>query len=429
MSTDAFDVNAPEPDLSALPELQVPPTATPLPWLLHAYGHSVVQGGDDSWGAQFPNRFSSRLAARLRATEFNFAQGASALVTDNGPNREGAEWATTGGWVTVVQTCAPEARTRLPLLCPQQLVIVMNGHLEAGVAGPERTPGLYPGVLRTALRRLRAGALYPDTHASVRILGPHERIADTTRNSGDGITILTSDQSTVDIDVPEWYPGGHAIDVGGTYVDGAAADVIVSLDGKVLGTHEVTKFPTSTVGHEHPEHTPWSYRIDGSLLSPGKHSIRLEYVNIKGWGSFNYWQIEATQPPLILLPETAKLPGSWDYAPVKANFNVSEEDRQVIHSLQRAVAREFTDGNVHYVQLQDLMPHDEPVFTEDLLHPNAIGHDLIAARLYDYVVAHWTRAHAMGTGTAAPAAPPSQRQVQIQKVRTKVGAVRRKLIP
>ena len=174
--------------------------------------------------------------------------------------------------------------------------------------------------------------------------------------------------------MPEWYPGGLAIDVGGTYVDGAAADVIVTLDGQVLGTHEVTAFPTATVGPRasgaHAVELPDRRR---RCLTPGKHDIRLEYVNIQGWGSFNYWQIEASQPPLILLPETAKLPGSWDYAPVKANFNVSEEDRQVIHALQRAVAREFADGNVHYVPLQDLMPHDEPVFTEDLLHPNAIG--------------------------------------------------------
>ncbi|MDO9353225.1 MAG: SGNH/GDSL hydrolase family protein [Solirubrobacteraceae bacterium] len=429
MSAGTFDVNGLQPDLTDLPELQVPPPATPMPWLLHAYGHSVVQGGDDSWGAQFPNRFSSRLAARLRATELNFAQGASALVTDNGPNRPGAEWATSGGWVTVLQTAAPEARSRMPVLCPQQLVLVMNGHLEGGIAGPERTPGVYPGVLRTVLRRLRAGALYPDTHESVRILGPHERIEGDWRNSGDGITILTADRATVDIAIPAWYPGGLAIDVGGTYVDGAAADVIVTLDGTELGTHEVTTFATSTVGDEHPEHTPWSYRIDGALLSPGKHEIRLEYVNVKAWGSFDYWQIEASQPPLILLPETVSFPGAWDHAPVRSNFNVSEEDRLVIRDLQRAVAREFADGNVHYVPLQDVVPPDAPIFAPDDLHPNALGHDLIAERLYDYVAAHWTRAHALGTGTAIPGAAPSQRQVQIQKIRTKVGRARRKIMP
>jgi hypothetical protein len=212
-------------------------------------------------------------------------------------------------------------------------------------------------------------------------------------------------------------------------VDGAAADVIVTLDGQALGTHAVTALPTSTVGHENPEHTPWSYRIDGALLSAGGHEIRLEYVNVKAWGSFNYWQIEAIQPPLILLPETVSFPGTWDHAPVRSNFNVSEEDRLVIRDLQRAVAREFVDGHVHYVPLQDVVPHDQPIFAPDDLHPNALGHDLIAERLYDYVVAHWTRAHALGTGTALPDEPPSARAVQIQRIRTKVGKARRRIIP
>lgn len=428
MSTDAYDVNAPAPDVTGLPDLEIPPPVVALPWLLHAYGHSMVQGGEDSWGAQFPNRFSSRLASRLRAKEFNYAHGASVLVTDNGPLREGAAWAPQGGWVTFLQNAVPEARTRMPLLCPQQLVIVMNGHLEIGIAGPERAPELYPGVLRTVLRRLRAGALYEDDHESVRVLGPHERVEGTWRNSGSGCTILTADRSTVDITVPDWYPGGHAIDVGGVYVDGAAADVIITLDGKELDTYEVTKLPTATVGHEHPEHTPWSYRIDGALLGPGKHAIRLEYVNVRGWGSFDYWQIEAAQAPLVLMPEVARFPGSWDYAPVKTNFNVSEEDRAAIDAWQRAVAREFTDGNVVPVPIQDLLPFEEAVFTEDDMHPNALGADRIAERLYDVVVARWTRAHALGTGTAVPR-PRSQKEIRIQQVRSKVGLIRRRLMP
>ena len=426
MPSPDLGVNDPRPNTADLPELVVPAPVTPLPWLLHAYGHSIVEGGDDTWGPQFPNRFSSRLAARLRATEVNHAQGASALCTDNEPNREGALWATAGGWVTVMQTAVPEPRTAPPLLCPQQLVVLMNGHMEFAIAGPDRTPGLYPGVLRTVLRRLRAAAVYHDTDPSVRILGPHERYEGTTRNSGDGMTLLTGDRATVDIDVPAWYPGGLAIDVGGTYFEHAAADVIVSLDGKVLGTHAVTALPPATVDHENPELSPWSYRIDGALLTPGKHTIRLEYVRVKGWGSFNYWQIEAIQPPMILLPEAPRMPGVWDTAPVKSNFNVSEEDRLVIDALQRAVAREFADGNVHYVPLQDLMDPDRPLYTSDDLHPNAHGADLIAERLYDYVVAHWTRAHALTTGTALPR-ERTQREIQLQRVRSKLGLVKRRL--
>ena len=425
MSSPRFDVNSLRPDTGDLPELVVPPEVTPLPWLLHAYGHSFIEGGDDTWGPQFPNRLSSRLASRLRAVEINHAQGASALCTDNEPNREGALWATKGGWVTVLQTCVPEARTQLPLLCPQQLVVLMNGPLEWAIAG-ERTPDLYPGVLRTVLRRLRAGALFHDTHPSVRVMGAQERFEGNTRNSGSGMTLLTNEKATVDIDVPEWYPGGLSIDVGGTYYEDAAADVIVTLDGQVLGTFEGTKLAPATVGTENPDLSPWSYRIDGSLLGPGKHRIRLEYVNVKGWGSFNYWQIEAIQTPLILLPEAPRMPGEWDTAPVKSNFNVYEEDRLVIDALQRGVAREFEDGNVQYVQIQDLMDPDAPLYTDDELHPNAHGADLIAERLYDHVVANWTRAHALTTGTALPR-ERTPREIQIQKVRSQLGMVKRRL--
>ncbi|MDQ8044982.1 MAG: hypothetical protein AAGC46_15570 [Solirubrobacteraceae bacterium] len=428
MSQGAFDVNSARPDTTDLPSLVVPPpAAAPLPWLLHAYGHSLVEGGDDTWGPQFPNRFTSRLASRLRAVEINHAKGASALCNDNEPNRPGAEWATSGGWVTVLQTVVPEPRKDLPLLCPQQLVVLMNGHMEFAIAGPDRTPGLYPGVLRTVLRRLRAAALYEDTHESVRVMGTTERFEGRTRNSGTGLTLITADKGTVDIDVPEWYPGGRAIDVGGTFYEDAAADVIVSLDGRELGIHEVTKIPSATVGDPNPDLTPWSYRIEGHLLTPGKHRIRLEYVNVKGWGSFDYWQIEAIQPPLILLPEAPRMPGEWDTAPVKSNFNVSEEDRLVIDALQRGVAREFTDGNVQYVPLQDLMDHDAPLYTDDELHPNAHGADLIAERLYDHVVANWTRAHALTTGTAVPR-DRTQREIQIQKVRSKLGLVKRRIL-
>jgi hypothetical protein len=428
MTSGAYDVNSPRPNTDDLPSLVIPDPVTPLPWLLHAYGHSIVQGSEDSWGRQSPNRFSSRLAARLRATEINYATGASALCCDNEPNREGALWATEGGWVTVMQTAVPEARLKPPLLCPQQLIVLMNGHMEWAIAGPERTPGLYPGVLRTVLRRLRAAALYEDTHESVRILGPHERFIGNTRNSGDGMTMITGEKTTVTIDVPEWYPGGLAIDVGGTYFEHAAADVIVSLDGEVLGIHEVTKLPPATVEHENPELSPWSYRIEGALLSPGKHTIRLEYVNIKGWGSFDYWQIEAIQPPLILLPEAPQMPGEWDTAPIRSNFNVSADDRLVIDALQRGVAREFTDGNVQYVPIQDLMDPDAALYTEDDLHPNAHGSDLIAERLYDHVVANWTRAHALTTGNQVPI-PPTAREIQIQKARRRIGQVRRRLLP
>lgn len=426
MSSPRYDVNALRPNTDDLPDLVTPPQVTPLPWVLHAFGHSVVQGGDDTWGPQFPNRFTSRLASRLRAVEINHAQGASALCTDNEPNRPGALWATQGGWVTVLQQVVPEARTQEPLLCPQQLVVLMNGHLEVAIAGPERTPDLYPGVLRTVLRRFRAGALFHDTHPSVRIIGPHERFEGITRNSGSGHT-LVQEQGTVDIDVPEWYPGGLAIDVGGTYYEDAAADVIVTLDGEQIGVFEGTKLAPATVGDENPDLSPWSYRVDGSLLAPGKHKIRLEYVNVKNWGSFNYWQIEAVQPPLILLPEAPRMPGVWDTAPVKSNFNVSEEDRLMIDALQRGVAREFEDGNVIYVPLQDLMDPDAKLYTEDLLHPNAIGHDLIAERMYDAVVANWTRAHALGTATAAPQVR-SAREVQIQKVRSTLGLVKRRVL-
>ncbi|MBJ7472205.1 MAG: hypothetical protein JHD16_12945 [Solirubrobacteraceae bacterium] len=426
MSSSPRDVNSLRPDTSDLPELVAAPPVTPLPWVLHAYGHSFIEGGDDTWGPQFPNRLSSRLASRLRAVEINHAKGASALCCDNEPNREGALWATQGGWVTVFQTCVPESRTDHPLLCPQQLVVLMNGQLEMAIAGPERTPLLYPGVLRTVLRRLRAGALYHDTHPSVRVLGAQERYEGTTRNSGSGMTLLTNDQATVDIDVPEWYPGGLSIDVGGTYYEHAAADVIVTLDGKQLGVLEGTKLAPATVDTENPDLSPWSYRIDGSLLGPGKHRIRLEYVNVKGWGSFNYWQIEAIQPPLILLPEAPRMPGVWDTAPVKSNFNVSEDDRLVIDALQRGVAREFTDGNVQYVPIQDLMDPEAKLYTPDQLHPNAHGADLIAERLYDHVVANWTREHALGTATTAPR-ERTPREIQIQKVRSQLGMVRRRI--
>ncbi len=425
MSSPRFDVNALRPDTDDLPELVAAPEVTPLPWLLHAYGHSFIEGGDDTWGPQFPNRLSSRLASRLRAVEINHAKGASALSCDNEPNREGALWATEGGWVTVLQTAVPEARTGHPMLCPQQLVVLMNGQLEWAIAG-DRTPDLYPGVLRTVLRRLRAAALYHDTHPSVRIMGLQERFEGRTRNSGNGMTLLKSEKAAVDIDVPEWYPGGLAIDVGGTYFEHAAADVVVTLDGEQLGVFEGTKLAPATVGTENPDLSPWSYRIDGSLLSPGKHRIRLEYVNVKGWGSFNYWQIEAIQPPLILLPEALRMPGEWDTAPVKSNFNVYEEDRLVIDALQRGVAREFEDGNVQYVPLQDLMDFEQELYSEDQLHPNAHGADLIAERLYDHVVANWTREHARATGTAVPR-ERTPREIQIQKVRSQLGLVKRRL--
>jgi hypothetical protein len=422
----SVDVNAAQPDVSALPSLVVPPPATPLPWLLHAYGHSIVEGGDDTWGPQFANRFSSRLAARLRAQEINHAKGASALCCDNEPNRPGALWATAGGWVTVMQTALGEPRVKAPVLCPRQLVVLMNGHMEWAIAGPQRTPALYPGVLRSVLRRLRAGAVYEDDHASVRVLGPYERFEGTTRNSGSGLTLLTADRATVDISVPDWYPGGLAIDVAGVFGEHSKADVIVSLDGEVLGTHAVTQIPSATVGDPNPEMSPWSYRIAGDQLSPGSHQIRLEYVNVEGWGSFDYWQIEAIQPPLILLPEAPNFPGAWETAPVRSNFNVSADDRIVIDALQRAVAREFEDGNVQYVPLQDLWDWEAPLYSDDQLHPNAYGSDLVAERLYDWVVEHWTRDHARTTGTALPR-ERSPREVQLQKLRNHVGMVKRRL--
>ncbi len=69
--------------------------------------------------------------------------------------------------------------------------------------------------------------------------------------------------------------------------------------------------------------------------------------------------------------------------------------------------------------MQDLWDYDAPLYSTDELHPNAWGADLMAERLYDWVVAHWTRDHARTTGTALPR-ERSAREVQIQKVRNQL---------
>ena len=239
-------------------------------------GHSVIEGGNDTGGAQVANRMTTRLRNLLGISEAapanvydpgetNVGKGSAGLLIDDSTNSTtgvpAIPWSTSGGWVSIAKKLllATQARTGLPILSPVQLAVLMHAYGDMAILGPTNFDAVARPVLRAVLRRLRAGAFYKADHASIVYAGgTNSQIAAANYSMGGIVRQFATANGTATITVPAWYPGGLPIDVGGTYTVGASnfkVEVTVNGARKAALDVDVAAFPDAVAGNN-PEWLP-----------------------------------------------------------------------------------------------------------------------------------------------------------------------------
>lgn len=358
-------------------------------------GHSVIEGSGDTGGSQAANRMTARLALLLGATETNIGKGSMPLFADNSTNSTtgvpaAVTWGTSGGWVSLFKQIvwSTQARAGLPM-SPVQVAVFMQSLADMAVAGPTYFTAFHRPMLRAAINVMRCGAVYEEDHATVVHSGGSSSAA-TNYSRGGTLRAFTAPGTTT-ISVPAAYPGSLPIDVGGVYVNGATnvkVEVTVNSVRKTSLDLDINALPTPPQGNN-PEWSPWQIRIPVSELNAGANTIVLTYVNSGGSfdaAFFDYWQVEAIEPPIILLPEHYYwAPGSyanyWGTATPMTDATVD-----AVNTLVESVAAEYSDGRVVYVPgINDAInpPGGTARLQSDGVHPNALGAAAAAAVLYE----------------------------------------------
>jgi hypothetical protein len=334
---------------------------------LDIYGHSITAGG----GASSTNyRYTTRVAQMLHAQENNKAIGGAIL-----------SWGTTGstgdgGYAWFLQN-ATNTRTAAPYLPNSPAYVIGYGLNDLAALG---SSGLTPfdSALRTVIARARAGAVFEAETAANITFAQGGGASNGWSNvgcfgacSGTDFKFSSVNGNTFTINVPSDFPGG-AIDVG----------LIANADG----TGGVVNFTTDAVGSGSIDtrnagasaHTTGLVkRFTG--LSAGAHTIVGTIASATGLVNIDYWEIESTTPPIVVLPTNPKpvdysLWNTWPFQP-------NDSDVSILNNHIRSIAAEF-DSSVVIADMENTLQKDPANFFSDKTHPNDIGNAKLAAVLY-----------------------------------------------
>lgn len=381
-------------------------------------GHSIPAGQNEA--ARAGNRFPSIVAALLGATENNVAVGGSALCTDNIANRAAAFWTVSGGWITCMATNPPNRSGDTDfsgnVVSGFQVVILMHGYNDLGVIGP---PGqnlankaakggvfdtTFPPAMIATINRLRCGHLayvWNGTDSGSAQRGQTVFDAAWTKFTGTGITstgfgafptTAGTPGATAVSTVPSWYQGGQAIDLLFVASLNNQGSFTISLDGVQLGIADGTQIlATSEVTTR--EQTPFSFRIPGNKLSAGSHTISTVFNGGTGSPYFDSWSIEASTPPLVVIPKMyqdargdQQPPGNQDGTGA-ANYNVRNSDILALNKVLDGIAMGYPDGRVITVDTDAVINQNLRNLQTgpDTIHPSMIGHSLVANKVVDAI--------------------------------------------
>lgn len=379
-------------------------------------GHSIPAGQNEA--ARAGNRFPSIVAALLGATENNVAVGGSALCTDNIANRAAAFWTTSGGWVTCMATNPPNRSGDTDfsgnVVSGFQAIILMHGYNDLGVIGPpgqnlaNKAQGggvfdtTFPPAMIATINRLRCGHLAyvwngADSGSAQRGITAFD--ANWTKFAGTGITstgfgafpTTTAPGATATSTVPSWYQGGQAIDLLFVASLNNQGSFTISLDGVQVGIADGTQILATSEATTR-EQTPFSFRIPGNKLSAGSHAITTVFNGGTGQPYFDSWCIEASTPPLIIIPKMYQMlqdqsPSGNLLVTATANYGVKNTDILALNRVLDNIAMGYPDGRVITVDTDSVI-NQNPTHLQtgpDTIHPSMIGHSLIANKVADAI--------------------------------------------
>ncbi len=335
----------------------------PRPNTLEVTGHSLSFGGGVS---AFANRFSTRLADLLDAGEVNRAVAGAFVCWPQSGSNPGD-----GGYAHVLQSLQRPADVTARL--PETLTgLTCFGVNDLAMLGPD---GLAPftHALRAVISRHRAASVFEESDASVsydgdwtfRAAGEH---ADC---SGTGAMASDTAGASFTIAIPDEFTGG-TVTLGFVADPGGGALHAVEVDGREAGRLD-TRGITA-----HERRCGAVLRLEA--LPPGTHEIRCTIADAAGVTAFDYWQVEQSPHPLVLVP-LAYVAADWSPYAGWAH-PPADGDVAALNAAIRGVAAEFGPGVV-CVETQDIVHGAR-------LHPNGFypsdeGHEAIARALYDAV--------------------------------------------
>lgn len=363
------------------------------PVKLYVAGHSYGAG---SMTSPTVNRTTAKLATMWGATETNIAVSSSTLVSHSGAAGPDA---TSGGWATIMQSHAPThvtSQADSPYLSPLQVAVLYHGLNDAALLGMTQFSAAFPHVLRAVIDRFRAGRLDEDSAATVVFGGTWTVGTATANNSGAGYRFTSTNGSTATVSVPADY-NGQALTFGMIPTPSTAGLVTVTEGATTLATFQHSGIaptaPARNVGAR--------IRLAAGTLTAGAHTLVLTYTGITGGNVFfDYWQIESTPPPLVLIPLVNTLADYAAHAVGWAGAPLDDTKVATINSAITTVCAEYTDGLVKAVPTDDLLNKSLRLFLSDKVHPNAQGAALIASRLAAYAEGALTKDNLAQIGTA-----------------------------
>lgn len=377
--------------------------------VVEMFGHSGVYGG-----ASNVNRGTdSRLAALLGADAFNRSIGGSRLSWHEPAGGEH------GGWAHVYRhTTLPSAETydRTRYMSNRDVVVLWFGENDLPTLGPTTNLEPFTNALAACISRVRASAVYEQSHASVTYPTGSWSDGSAGAVAGAGNLLFASggaykyaSSGTIQVVTPSSFPGGTVALAFLAGANGEGASVTFTVNGNASGVTLDTRsknacdYGTSHTSGTNRNVTPAVARFTG--LAAGTNTIVATVGSVATSCLFDAWWVEADPPPVVVCPggwntssaadnfafHTA---GGFPYTPDEAGNDVEDLN------LRMAIVCASFDDDVIYVDVEALFQRNPLCFSGDNTHPSDYGHSLVASAIASAVSnrARTRLAHAEGSG-------------------------------
>ena len=241
---------------------------------------------------------------------------------------------------------------------------------------PNTTP--FFEALRTALSRARANAVFeagPTSDPTISYTGSWADTSSTKENSGDGFSTTTVDDSSVAIDVPAEFEGG-AISLGFVVQPDSEGTVSIAVTGASEQTASRTMRGSELADVMSSSAALVTQRLTN--LNPGAQTITVTFTGLSGTGlGFDYWEAEAANPPLCLVPNFWRVPNPSFWT--TGGFAFSDDDALMAayNAAESSLSAEW-DQNVVVFDADGALNKDPTLFAPDGVHLNDSGSDRVA---------------------------------------------------
>lgn len=235
--------------------------------------------------------------------------------------------------------------------------------------------GIVTDALKRAIHRLRAGGTYEVLGGVTwSFQGSWVDVVTDTANSGTGIKRAFTNGDAWTLTTPADFPGG-VLRVYGPKATGFGAVETITVDGSPHGSID-NRGATIQSGSQ-----AWAYPI---TLTAGAHAVHGVVSSISTVENINGADFKATDPPLVVVLNTAR-------APVYPGGEHSTTDADVVASnaaVASMLSSEFGgDPDVVLIDVDALLGANPVNFGSDSIHPGDAGTALMATAISNAVLA------------------------------------------